>query len=166
MPVKAKASLDKRFQKRLKLRFENYVFDVGVLENRPHKQAKAGVKTLAGGPARKISSRSSGLSVAQVSEEARKNTGINFYTRPWKSVKNREITRFVYSFFKMVSEGGKLTEKKRLENLLQAVVRNPITRGDYGGNRSLTAKIKGFSRLLIDTGQLFRSIKASVRRKR
>jgi hypothetical protein len=49
-----------------------------------------------------------------------------------------------------------------MENLAQAIIRNPILRGDYGSNSALTRKIKGFDRFMFDTGQLFQSIKAKV----
>ena len=128
-------------------------------------QAKAigGLKQLAGGPARIASRRKSGLSLSQVSERLRKETGINFYTRPWKSKRGKDLVRFIQSFMRMITQGGKLAEKKRLENALQAVVRNPIVRGDYGRNARSTAKTKGFNRLMIDTGQLFKGIMARVR---
>jgi hypothetical protein len=56
------------------------------------------------------------------------------------------------------------SEMKRVQNLLQAVIRNPILRGDYGRNAMSTARNKGFNRLFIDTGQFFRAIKAKVTR--
>jgi hypothetical protein len=49
-----------------------------------------------------------------------------------------------------------------LTNAIQAIVRNPILRGDYGRNNLFTQKVKGFNRLMIDTGQFFNNIKARV----
>lgn len=169
MAVGFKVKLDGRFVKEARGRIDRFYFDVGVLENKPHKVAlsqKKGFKSLAGGPARKIGRKSSGLSIADVSERLRKETGINFYTKPWKAKANQDLLKFIRSFMRMITQGGKLQEKKRLENALQAVVRNPITRGDYGRNSDVTAKIKGFNRLMVDTGQLFRAIVARVRIKR
>lgn len=166
MAVGFQVRLDKRFEKQARGRIERFYFDVGVLENKPHKVAlsqKKGLKALAGGPSRKVGRKSSGLSIADVSEKLRKETGINFYSRPWKSRKNADLVRFISSFMKLITRGGKLEEKKRLENALQAVVRNPITRGEYGRNSKVTEKIKGFNRLMIDTGQLFKAIVAKVR---
>ncbi len=184
MPATFTVKLDGRFVKEARGRIEKFSFDVGVLDDKPHKlqltkgKAVSRLKskgagasqlteflftTLAGGPARRIGSKASDKTIAQVSEEARRKTGINFYTRPWKSKQNRDLVRFIQSFMRLITQGGKLTEKKRLENALQAVVRNPIVRGDYGGNSHGTAKSKGFSRLLINTGQLFRAITARVR---
>ncbi len=150
-----------KFRKHLKGVIERRNFEVGVLQDRPHKiPAKGkGTKTLAGGPARKIGRKSSEFTISEVSNRVRKQTGINFYTRPFRMKQNKEIIRFVKVFFNSLTGRG---TTKQLENALQAIVRNPITRGDYGKNKGLTAKIKGFNRLLIDTGQLFKAIRARV----
>jgi hypothetical protein len=155
--------LDGRFLKQARGVFEKYTFDVGILQDRPHFQAKGktkGLKSFAGGPARQISHKPSGMSISEVSEELRKNLVTNFYTRPFKSKNNKDILRFTKSFFDLCSGRG---ERRRCENLLQAVVRNPILRGDYGRNTRATAKAKGFNRLMIDTAQLFQAIQARVR---
>jgi hypothetical protein len=161
--MSVKITLDKRFTKRAQGVFEKYSFEVGVLHDSPHKVPGKGIKTFAGGPARKTSNKPSGLSVSEVSENLRKHTGINFYTKPFNSRKNKEILDFVKSFFDLCA--GR-TQAKRAENFLQAIVRNPILRGDYGRNRNVTAEIKGFNRFMIDTSQLFRSIIARVSVKR
>lgn len=154
--------LDKKFTKQAKGVIEKYYFDVGVLNDGPHYKASGDMSTYAGGPVRSSSSKSSGMKVSDVSESARIQTGINFYTRPFlnPSKKSADLLNFVKAYFQLI--GGK-TQKKRVENLLQAVVRNPILRGDYGSNTKKTQKIKGFNRLLIDTGQLFKHITAKVR---
>lgn len=154
--------LDGRFFKQAKGVFEKYTFDVGVLEDKAHKVARKQLKVFAGGPARRTGARPSGLTIGQVSERVRKHTGINIYQAPFASKKNADILKFTKSFFELCAGRG---QKKRCENLLQAIVRNPILRGDYGRNSKLTAKIKGFNRLLIDTGQLFQAIKARVNRR-
>ncbi len=166
MPAKIEMKLDRRFIDQARGRIERFYFEVGVMDNKPHKKAasqKKGFKALAGGPARKTGRVPSGMTIAEVSKELRQNTGVNFYSKPWKARKNADLLRFIRSFMRLITQGGKLQEKKRLENALQAVVRNPITRGDYGRNSEVTEKIKGFNRLMIDTGQLFRAIKARVR---
>lgn len=151
--------LDGRFAKQAKGVFEKYEFRVGVLNDKPHKQADSGIKSYAGGPARRVSNKNSGMTIAQVSEDLRKRTGINFYTRPFSSKKNTDILNFVKSFFDLCAGRGEI---RRTENFLQAIVRNPILRGDYGRNTSTTAKIKGFNRFMIDTAQLFRAIQSKV----
>lgn len=162
--------LDKRFVQRAQGRFGKYELQVGVLEDGPHKEARRGERGLggkdvlssyAGGPVRKKSNRDSGVTIAEVSEANRERLGFNYLTEPFHD-RTSDITKFMTEFFRFAF--GR-SEKKRLENLLQAVVRNPILRGDYGSNSALTKRIKGFDRLMIDTAQLFKSIKASVKTK-
>lgn len=164
MPATVEIRLSRNFQKQAKGVFEKYEFEVGVLEDKPHKFAKpasAGLSTLAGGPRRKIG-RVSSESMSDVSESMRARVG-NFYTRPFKSPKNRDILKFAQSFFEFCTGKG---QSNRVRNYLQAIVRNPILRGDYGRNSPKWAKIKGFNRLMIDTGQLFNAIQAKIRTRR
>lgn len=160
-----KIELDRRFKKNVQGMFGKYSFEVGVLEDAPHKEPRRGARglkgldvltTYAGGPARKRSSRDSGLSISQVSKANRERLGFNYLTKPFQN-RNSDLIKFCHAFLRMVF--GK-SEKKRTENLLQAVVRNPILRGDYGGNSDLTKKIKGFDRGMIDTAQLFKALRA------
>jgi hypothetical protein len=159
-----KLQLDKRFQKHVRGIVEKYSFDVGVLDDAPHKSAKYAKKgqnvlsNYAGGPVRKTTQKAY-LSVADVSESFRKFLGFNYLTKPFAK-KNSEIVRFTNEFLKLAF--GR-SQKKRVENLLQAIVRNPILRKDYGDNSAKTQKAKGFNRLGIDTGQLFKGIKARVK---
>ena len=140
---------------------------MGVLVDGPHKDARTGARglggqdvlaTYAGGPVRKKSSKSS-QTIAEVSKANRDRLGFNYLSEPFTK-KNSDVVKFTKEFFRLAF--GK-SEKKRAENLLQAIVRNPILRGDYGPNGELTKKIKGFDRAMIDTGQLFKSIKAFCR---
>lgn len=165
MAVTTTARLDRRFVKQAKGLLEKYNFDVGIIQDGVHRSArgkKAGLKSYAGGPARKASAAPDGT-LSEISEKLRKQTRINFYTRPFKSKKNKDILAFTKSFFNLVRGSS---QKRRCENLLQAIVRNPILRGDYGSNSALTQKIKGFNRFMIDTGQIFKAIKAKVRIRR
>ncbi len=175
--------LDKRFYTQARGVFERYVFDVGVLEDGPHlnpisaqgarkkgwkkdvglsiEAAKlaGGLKSFAGGPARRVGIQSD-ATLSEVSASVRERLGINIYQAPFSSAKNKDILNFSKSFFDLCAGRG---EKRRVENYLQAIVRNPILRGDYGKNSPKAAKAKGFNRLLIDTGQLFKAIIAKVR---
>ncbi len=181
--------LDGRFKKRLRVLFAGYTADVGILVDKPHRnpltiqQVKKRVKTAqgkdsalstrtaflnsrfktyAGGPARKTGSGSNGT-LSEISEKLRQNTGINIFTRPFRLKTNREILKFSQGFVGAILRRG--VSFKRVENLLQAIVRNPILRGDYGKNKPSTAKSKGFNRFMIDTAQLFQNIKAKVQRR-
>lgn len=157
--------LDKRFRKRLEGRFGKFRFEVGVLQDGPHFEARRGKRGLkgadvrssyAGGPIRRRSGQAGPLTVAQVSEANRERLGFNYIVEPFKK-RTSDIVKFSNEFFRLAF--GK-TEKKRAENLLQAIVRNPILRGDYGSNGKLAVRIKGFDRLMIDTAQLFKALKA------
>lgn len=156
--------LSRSFKARLQGRFGRFDFEVGILNDGPHKDAKRGVPGLkgqdvislyAGGPRRNVTGRSS-TTLSEVSKANRERLGINFYTEPFKD-RTSDIVKFANEFFKLAF--GR-TQKKRAENLLQAIVRNPILRGEYGRESALTQRIKGFSRPMIDTAQLFKGIVA------
>lgn len=160
--------LDKRFQKRAQGRFGRYQFEVGVLEDGPHKEPRVGARgqggadvltSYAGGPVRKKSSKVGPLTIAEVSAANREHLGFNYLIDPFEK-RTSDIIKFTKEFFRLAF--GR-SEKRRAENLLQAVVRNPILRGDYGSNAALTKRIKGFDRKMIDTAQLFKAIKAVCR---
>lgn len=157
--------LDKRFKNKISGKFEAYTFEVGILKNGPYKNPKSksfGFKSFAGGRARKVESKSD-KTLREVSKWNRKKT--NYLMAPFEdtSDKSGDIKKFLNAFFSYVF--GRSTEK-RLINTLQAVVRNPILRGDYGPNARSTIRTKGFDRYMIDTGQLFKNILARVRKRR
>lgn len=171
MQLKA-IKLSKGFRRRIEGRFSKYEFEVGVLNDGPHYRPQdsgalsqygiGNLKTLAGGPARKQTREPSGLSIADVSEENRKHLGFNYIRAAFRNRYSADLLKFSDTFFKLAFGRGQI---KRAENLLQAIVRNPITRGDYGVNTRATADIKGFDRLMIDTGQLFKALKARIKRR-
>lgn len=150
----------------IKKRIEKYSFEVGIIQDGPHYRAiSKSRKSFAGGPAR-AQSRIVDGTLGGVSVEVRKLLGFNYLTKPFNK-KNSDILNFLKIYLTDVfTPSGKLVHKKRLENLLQAVVRNPILRGDYGSNTAQWARVKGFDRYLIDTAQFFNSIKARVRMNR
>lgn len=159
--------MNPKFRKNVEGRFGKYTFEVGVLEDGIHRDPKRGkrglggkdtLSTYAGGPIRK-KGKSSDTMISEVSASLRERLGVNYLIAPFK-VRTSAIMKFSESFFKMAF--GR-SEPKRSENLLQAIVRNPMLKGDYGNNSPKTQKIKGFDRLTIDTAQLFRAIKARVK---
>lgn len=163
-----KLVLDSRFKKKVAGMFGKYEFEVGILDDAAYKKPRKGargskgldvVTQYAGGPVRKKSREDSGLSIAEVARENRERLGINFWTAPFEQ-QSSDIIKFSKEFFKVVFGYG---SKKRAENLLQAIVRNPILRGEYGQNSELTQKIKGFNRPMIDTAQMFKAIKAKCK---
>lgn len=155
--------------RKLAARIERYQFEVGILENKDRREpmespifgAPPETRVYAGGPVRKLSTVKSTVPNSEIFISNQQRLNINLLTRPFDD-KSSDIMKFVKTFF-MIASGGK-TSLKRLENLLQAVVRNPILRQEYGKNRSSTADAKGFDRHLFDTGQMFKAIKARVKR--
>lgn len=164
--------MSKAFKKKLKLDIEKYTFDVGILSDNlyfdPIKPARGegyAHGNFAGKTVRKKSRLSSGLKLSELFIELQKNAGVNLLKDPFKNKKNKEILTFANDYLRFVFKSKK-TSIKRLENLAQAIIRNPILRGDYGQNSALTQKIKGFNSLFIDTAQTFKSIRAKVKRVR
>lgn len=148
-------------------KWDRYSFRVGVLTDRPHKLPKTGpgnLKSFHGGKARKKSTKAT-ISTGLVSWKLKKFLGFDFYRKPFtrahkKSAEILKLFRDVTKFGAGKTRDAAVT--RRVENSLQAVVRNPFLRGDYGRNTRKWAKIKGFNKLGIDTGQLFDAIKAKV----
>ncbi len=170
-----KAQLPRSFKQDFSKEINGYEFTVGILEDKPHfwpkgvrgvKSGKAGpasnLKNYAGGPARLTSRKKDGESIGQVLVDNMKRQNRNFLKEPFEKP-NARLIKFLKAFLDMA-----LAKKspKRVENLLQAVVRNPILEQKYGRNKAKTARAKGFNRLLIDTAQMFRAIKATVTRVR
>lgn len=156
--------LDRPIDQVLKARIEPYAIEVGILQDAPHKKAARGkpLSNYAGGSVRKVQRGKTDGTMTSVSRDVRFTTGINYLVEPWKK-KNSDAMKLLRGFFNLAFGESKLRHKKRVENLAQAIVRNPILQRKYGSNSRLTRKIKGFNRKFIDTGQLFKAIKARVR---
>lgn len=159
--------LGKEWSKKLEARINGFEFQVGVLEDKPHYEpietplfGQPQTKTYAGGPARLQSRVVGDLTTGEVLVENMKRLNINLLQRPFRE-RSSEILKFTDAFLKLVLKRPSISIK-RVENLLQAVVRNPILKQEYGGNSSATADSKGFDRHLIDTSQMFRAIIAKV----
>lgn len=164
-----KIELGKSWGRKLKGRIEQYDFDVGVFDDKPHMNPvehgrfeTPQLKNYAGGPVRRTSREKGELSIGEVLVENMKRLNINLLSRPFQE-RNSDILKFTAEFLKMVTK--RQASLKRLENLLQAIVRNPILKQEYGPNDPATADAKGFDRHLFDTGQMFRAIRARVNRK-
>lgn len=154
--------LSPSWTKKLAGRIEKYQFEVGILEDKPHYEAdaQAELKTYAGGKIRKTSRKKSGVTVGDVLVENMERLNVNLLLKPFQE-KSSEIIKFTKEFLKSALANK---DPKRVENLLQAIVRNPILKKEYGDNDLLTATSKGFNRHLFDTGQMFKAIKARVKR--
>lgn len=163
-----KIQVDKSFFKKLERAINKYEFDVGVLDDKPHYEpvhtptfGTPELKNYAGGPTRKQTREKSDLTTGQILVENMKRINTNILEQPFEK-KGSEILKFADSFMRLAV--GMKMGMKRVENLLQAIVRNPILRQEYGPNKSTTADGKGFDRHLFDTGQMFKAIKARVKR--
>lgn len=158
--------IDERFKNNVKGVFEKYEFEVGILEDKKYRKPLRGERgkkgqdvltTYAGTKVRKASQKRTDIDISEISKENRER--YDYLRKPFKT-KSTEIQRLLNDFFEFAF--GR-TEAKRLENTLQAVVRNPILRKRYGSNSSLTKAIKGFDHVMIDTAQFFKAIKAKVK---
>ena len=146
---------------------DKYHIQVGVFDNIPRKKPisgpKAGISTLAGGAIRK--SRVAKVPSMSGEVAAELNQKFHWLDKPFRSSNNnsKDIVAFTKYFVVAIAQGKKdASTLRRIANLIQAIVRNPILRGDYGRNSTAYAKLKGFNRFLFDTGQFFKSIKAKV----
>ena len=154
--MKITSNIAKKMQKQI----GNYNFEVGILQDSKKRLRKKGAtKTFAGltiSASGKQSPKTSLVYIAKVLEKYH----FKWLTRPFK-VKglNEDVKRVVNEIAAQVF-GKKSADNKRLENAVQAVIRNPILRGDYGKNMTATIKAKGFDKLGVDTGQFFKAIKA------
>lgn len=166
-----KMNLGSRWGKKLQSRVNNVEFEVGVLDDSPHRDPidqklfeTPQLKTYAGGPVRKTSRQTSGVTTGDVLIQNMERTNHNFLLEPFQK-KNSEIMKFTRYFLQYIV-GRPGASIKRIENLLQAIVRNPILNQEYGPNNSTTADNKGFDRHLFDTGQMFKSIRARMIRRK
>lgn len=162
--------LGNKWSKTLSGRINKFEFEVGVLEDKPHYDpvetklfGQPALKNFAGGPARQQTRKVGPLSNAEILIANMKRLNINILLRPFQE-KNSDILKFTNAFLKLVLRRPGISIK-RVENLLQAIVRNPILNKEYGGNSALTADNKGFDRHLVDTSQMFKSITARAKRR-
>jgi len=134
-----------------------YSFEVGIIEDSAARVAiPKTLKSFAGGDA-----RSAGKRVGRMqSLGAKLQAFYGWLDKPFKIESNKDILRFADNYIAEVQKGK--PNEKRLINLVQAIVRNPILREDYGHNRAARIKEKGFDRLLIDTGTFFNAIRARI----
>lgn len=166
-----KINLGSSWGKKLQSRVNNVEFEVGVLDDSPHKEpvdtpigTTPVLKNYAGGPVRPTSRKPSGVTNADVLVQNMERTNTNYLLEPFQK-KNTEIMKFTNYFLRYIV-GRPGASINRIENLLQAIVRNPILNQEYGPNNATTADNKGFDRHLIDTGQMFKSIRARMIRRK
>lgn len=137
-------------------RLGKHEVEVGVLEDGPEKKWKKQQKNFHGGPANKTAGNNDNETLREVF--AKWNLRYQLLLAPLRAAGNKDVVEVIG---RMVANMGTLgKQKQQFLNAVQALIRNPIMRGDYGRNNRKWAKIKGFNRLLINTGAMFNSIKA------
>ncbi len=157
-----KIELNPGFVKRLGKRVERFQFEVGILDDTAHRDAKPankGLSSYAGGPVRKMGKAGETM-MSEVAKDNADRIGVDYIRAPFQK-RSSDILKFTETFFKMIFRDSS-SYRRRATNLIQAIVRNPILRGDYGPNSAIAQKWKTFDRNMIDTGQLFKAIKARI----
>ncbi len=145
-------------------RYERYELQAGILQDSAHRRPKpksAGFGTLSGGPVRLKSKKTQG-NVSGVAERIRK-AGDDYIRAPFSQPRSAPMRDFLRALGDLLTDR---TTRSKVETALRAVIREPILRGKYGRNSIATARVKGFNRKLIDTGQFYRAIIARVRTRR
>ncbi len=147
----------KYLAKDFKALIEKNEVEIGVFASENNrKQAKDRLKTFAGGPARSVANKPSSEGNASILEDLEKKYGI--LTKPLQNKAGLE------KFFQRLIDYS--SEKKKADNRVlndfKALFIAPILRQKYGTNSQKTAKSKGFSRFLIDTGQLLKALKVRI----
>lgn len=146
----------KNLSKKLTFKLEKYEVQVGLLEDKKRKKPLFNkFKNYAGKRLLKEGGFSKGASLVKVAEYLDKR--FKWLRKPFLLKNNKEVVIVLNDIVKHMNGKG---DKQRILNGFQAVVRNPILRGEYGKNNARWAKIKGFDDTLMMTGQFFKNIKA------
>lgn len=142
--------------KKIAFKLDKYEVQVGLLENKVRNKPKFGqFKSYAGKTLLREGGVSKGASMVEVAEYLDKN--YKWLRKPFLLKNNKEVVAVINDIVKDMN-GQDL--KQRILNGFQAVVRNPILRGEYGFHSAKWAKKKGFNQLLMMTGQFFKNIKS------
>ena len=146
----------KNLSKKLSFKISKYEVQVGLLEDKKRKKPLFGkFKNYAGKRLLREGGVSKGASLVKVAEYLDKQ--FKWLRKPFLLKNNKEVVVVLNDIVKHMNGKG---DKQRILNGFQAVVRNPILRGEYGKNNARWAKIKGFDDTLMMTGQFFKNIKA------
>lgn len=150
----------KNLSKKLAFKLDKYEVEVGLLSDKQRrKPVFKQFKSYAGKTLLREGGLSKGASLVKVAEYLDKN--YKWLRKPFLLKTNKELVTVLNDIIKDMN-GKDL--KKRILNGFQAVVRNPILRGEYGMNNEKWAKRKGFNQLLMMTGQFFKNINARFKK--
>lgn len=142
--------------KKLSFKLDKYEVQVGLLEDKKRKKPLFGkYKNYAGKRLLREGGFSGGASLSKVAEYL--DTRYKWLRKPFLIKNNREVVVVLNDIVKHLNGAG---DKQRILNGFQAVVRNPILRGEYGRNTKKWANKKGFDDLMMMTGQFFQNVKA------
>lgn len=146
--------------KRLAFKLEKYEVEVGLLSDKKRNKPIFGqYKSYAGKTLLREGGVSTGASLVEVAEYLDKH--YKWLRKPFLIAKNKELVTVLNDIVKDMN-GQDL--KKRILNGFQAVVRNPILRGEYGFHSAKWAKKKGFNHLMMMTGQFFKNVNARFKK--
>jgi hypothetical protein len=116
-------------------------------------------RSLYGVTARRASRKASKETTKEVFQSM--SSRYDFLLKPFWMSSNKDVMNMARDFWRYFF--GR-SAPKRLENLAQAIIRNPILKRKYGSNAQKTIETKGFDHVMIDTGQMFKSITARLRK--
>lgn len=147
------------FMKNLEREFQKVTVEVGLLTaSRRHPPVVPNSpRSLYGVTARRASGKSTNETMKEVFQSM--SSRYDFLLKPFSMSSNEDVMNLARNFWKYFF--GR-SAAKRLENLAQAIIRNPILKRKYGSNAQKTIETKGFDHVMIDTGQMFKSITARV----
>lgn len=144
------------FAEAIQVELDKYQMEVGILNDVPkYAAAKGKFKNYAGMIVAAVGKKT-GRGLAEVAQDLDRR--FHWLERPWRIEANQAVQEVVNDIARSCNADH--MNKQRVLNGVQAVVRNPIMRGDYGRNSNKTAQEKGFDKLLIWTSQFFQNIKA------
>lgn len=144
------------FAKIIQVELDRYQIEVGILQDKPTYQAIPNKFTTYAGQQLAVTGRKIRGSLVAIAEDLDKR--FHWLERPWRLEKNQDVQRVVSDIIDSINMNNQ--GKQRVLNGVQAVVRNPILGNYYGNNSARWAKIKGFNKLLMYTGQFFKNIRA------
>lgn len=144
------------FERAIQVELDKYQMEVGILDNVPKYAAAKGKWKNYAGMVVAATGKKTDNTLADVAQDLDRR--FRWLERPWRIPQNQAVQEVVNDIVQSMNAGN--SKKQRVLNSVQAVVRNPILRGDYGKNSSKATKEKGFNKLLIWTSQFFQNIKA------
>lgn len=145
-----------KFAEILQVELDKYKMEVGILEDVPAKLPVKGRFKSYAGQTLAVSGKNSDVMLTELARDLDKK--YHWLERPWRNPKNQAVQEVVNDIAKSMNMNN--SNKQRVLNGVQAVVRNPILGDYYGRNTAKTARIKGFNKLLMSTGTFFQNIRA------